>query len=86
VSGANITLPSAAPRSSALVLMGSGIGSIALEGMVNSIRGVMQAVVPAKLQIKTQTVPLALVEETWNKDAGKSRVVFVVGQSSRTLK
>ena len=78
VSGGNITLPSAALRSSALVLMGSGIGSIALKGMVNAIRDVLQAVVPGKLKIETKAVPLADVEETWNKDSGASRVVFVM--------
>ena len=82
-SGGNITLPSAALRSSALVLMGSGIGSIPLHGMVGAIHGVIQAVVPAKLKIKTEIVPLAKVEETWNKDSGRSRVVFVLSQHSQ---
>jgi NADPH:quinone reductase-like Zn-dependent oxidoreductase len=81
-SGGNITLPSAALRSSALVLMGSGIGSIRLEGMLGAIHGVMQAAVPAKLKIKTEIVPLTKVEETWNKDSGRSRVVFVMNQHS----
>ena len=81
-SGGNITLPSAALRSSALVLVGSGIGSIPLEGMVGAIDGVMQAVVPAGLKIKTEIVPLAKVEETWNKDSGRSRIVFVMNQDS----
>ena len=80
VSGGNITLPSAALRSSALVLMRSGIGSIPLEGLFGAIRGVMQAVVPGKLQIKTEAVPLADIEQTWNKNGGKSRFVFVVSQ------
>ena len=76
-SSGNITLPSAALRSSALVLMGSGIGSIPLAGLVDAIRGVMQAVVPAKLQIKIEAVPLAKLEETWSRPSGKSRIVFV---------
>jgi NADPH:quinone reductase-like Zn-dependent oxidoreductase len=82
-SGGNITLPSAALRSSALVLMGSGIGSIPLEGMLGAIDGVMHAVAPAKLKIRTEIVPLANVEETWNKDSGRSRVVFVMSQHSQ---
>ena len=77
LSGGSITLPSAALRSSALVLMGSGIGSISLENMLRAIRGVMQAVIPGKLKIQTEAVPLARVEEMWNKDSGKSRIVFV---------
>ena len=82
VSGSDITLPGAALRSSALVLMGSGIGSIPLNGLVGAISGVLQAVVRGKLKIETEAVPLANVEETWNKDSGNSRVVFVVGQNS----
>jgi len=81
VSGGNIVLPSAALRSSALVLMGSGMGSIPFKGLVGAIRGVLQAVVPGKLKIETKVVPLAAVEETWNKDSGSSRVVFVVKQN-----
>ena len=77
-SGGNITLPSAALRSSALVLMGSGIGSIGFEGLVGAIQGVIQAVIPAKLKIKTELVPLADVEAAWDRDSGKSRIVFIV--------
>jgi len=83
VSGGDITLPGAALRSSALVLMGSGIGSIPLEGLVGAISGVLQAVVPGRLKIETKAVPLADVEETWNKETGNSRVVFVVRQDSK---
>ena len=79
-SSGSITLPSAALRSSALVLMGSGIGSIALEKMVSAIREVMQAAVPAHLQIKTEVVPLANVEATWNQNRSKSRIVFVINK------
>src|SRR6202043_2273880 len=43
LSGGNITLPSAALRSSALVLMGSGIGSIPLTGLGGVVNGVLQA-------------------------------------------
>src|SRR6202035_3055394 len=81
LSGGNIVLPSAALRSSALVLMGSGIGSIPLQGLVGAISDVLQAVVPGKLKIETKVVPLAEVEDTWNKDSGNSRVVFVVRQN-----
>lgn len=78
VSGGDIVLPSAALRSSALVLMGSGIGSIPRKGLVSAIRGVLQAVVPGKLKIETKAVPLSEVAETWNQDSGNSRVVFVI--------
>jgi NADPH:quinone reductase-like Zn-dependent oxidoreductase len=79
MSGGEITLPAAALRASDLVLMGSGIGSVPVAGLLGAISGVMQAVVPGKLEIETEAVPLAEVEENWNKDSGGSRVVFVVG-------
>ena len=61
--------------------MGSGIGSIPLKGLVGAINGVLQAVVTGKLKIETKVVPLAEVEDKWNKDSGNSRVVFVVRQN-----
>jgi NADPH:quinone reductase-like Zn-dependent oxidoreductase len=76
-SGSDITLPSAALRSSALQLMGSGMGSIPQEHLIAAIRGVMQAVVPAKLQIEAQTVPLADVAKVWEMNRGVPRLVFV---------
>jgi NADPH:quinone reductase-like Zn-dependent oxidoreductase len=82
VTGGNITLPSAALRSSALVLMGSGIGSISLEGLVGAISGVLQAVVPGKLKIETKVVPLNDVADAWNRDSGPSRVVFAIRKNS----
>jgi hypothetical protein len=45
--------------------------------LVGAISGVLQAVVPGKLKIETKAVPLTDVEDTWNKDSGTSRVVFV---------
>jgi NADPH:quinone reductase-like Zn-dependent oxidoreductase len=81
LSGGNIVLPSAALRSSALTLMGSGIGSIPRKGLIAAIRGVLQSVVPGKLKIETTSVPLSEVEETWNKASGNSRVVFVMNQN-----
>lgn len=78
VTAENITLPAAALRSSALVMMGSGLGSVPMKALIDAIAGVMQAVVPAKLKIETEVVPLRDVEAAWNRDS-KSRIVFVVG-------
>ena len=74
----DVQLPGAALRSSAIVLMGSGINSIPPEKLLSAIRGVFQAVKPAKLRINTKPVPLSDVEKTWNADPGKSRIVFIV--------
>jgi len=78
VSGNEISLPAAALRSSGLVLMGSGLGSVSTRGLLSAIAVVMQAAAAGKLQIKTETIPLAEVEKNWNKDSGQARVVFVL--------
>jgi NADPH:quinone reductase-like Zn-dependent oxidoreductase len=78
MSAPNITLPSAALRSSAITLMGSGISSVPLKGLIAATLDAMQAVVPGQFQIETTAVPLADVGKTWNENFGKSRVVFVV--------
>jgi len=43
----DITLPGAALRSSAITLMGSGVGSVSREGLMRSISSVFEAVGPA---------------------------------------
>ena len=79
VSGPDITLPSAALRSSAIVLMGSGIGSIPFDRFVHAIDGVLRAAVPAGLKIATSPVPLSDVEHAWPRDDSSRRTVFTVG-------
>jgi len=76
-SGDDIRLPGAALRSSPIVLMGSGNKSIPFSRLLAAIKSVFEAIGPASLQIATKSVPLSLVEETWNDD-GKARVVFIV--------
>jgi NADPH:quinone reductase-like Zn-dependent oxidoreductase len=75
---ANIDLPGAALRSSAITLMGSGLKSVAFSALLSAIKNVFAVAVPAQLQIATKVVPLAEVERTWATAGGKPRVVFVV--------
>jgi len=77
-SGASISLPSAALRSSALQLMGSGAGSIPIERLIGAVGELMQAVVPGHLRIDTEAIPLAEVEEVWTREGGNRRIVFMV--------
>jgi NADPH:quinone reductase-like Zn-dependent oxidoreductase len=72
----NIELPGAALRSSAIQLMGSGVKSVPFPNLLDSIRNVFDAVVPAKLQIATKTVALSTIEEIWDSAPGKPRTVF----------
>jgi NADPH:quinone reductase-like Zn-dependent oxidoreductase len=78
VSGPNITLPSAVLRSSAIELMGSGLGSVPRDRFVRAIAGLLQATVPAGFIIAANAVPLSEVEQAWPKDDSTQRTVFTV--------
>jgi NADPH:quinone reductase-like Zn-dependent oxidoreductase len=73
----SIELPGAALRSSAIQLMGSGVKSVPFPKLLESIRKVFDAVVPADLRIAIKTIPLAAIEESWDAP-GKPRIVFTI--------
>ncbi len=77
VSGPEITLPSAVLRSSAIELMGSGIGSVSRERFLGAIAGLLQATVPAGFKIASKPVLLSDVERAWSSDDTMSRTVFL---------
>ena len=79
ITGSNISLPSAALRSSAIELMGSGIGSIPLHRFVHAIDGLLRATVSAGFTIAATPVPLAEVERAWPLDDSTRRTVFTLG-------
>jgi NADPH:quinone reductase-like Zn-dependent oxidoreductase len=74
-----IELPASVLRSSAITLMGSGLGSVSTPVLLQGIERVFEAVQPAGLQIATQAVPLSDVEKVWEKASGKPRLVFTMG-------
>jgi NADPH:quinone reductase-like Zn-dependent oxidoreductase len=76
VSGPEITLPSAVLRSSAIELMGSGMGSIARDRLVNAIGELLEAAAPAGFEIAAKAIPLSEVERAWINDDGARRAVF----------
>lgn len=76
-SGADITLPGAALRSSSLELMGSGIGSISLERLLAAVAGVLDAAKAADLRLPVREVPLTDVEATWSA-SDEARTVFTI--------
>jgi NADPH:quinone reductase-like Zn-dependent oxidoreductase len=76
-SGTNIDLPSAALRSSALQLMGSGIGSIPFPKLLSAIRGVLEAAPSAGFKIATEPTPLADVTKAWAAGDSDARIVLV---------
>jgi NADPH:quinone reductase-like Zn-dependent oxidoreductase len=76
-SGGDITLPGAALRSSAIMLMGSGIKSVPLPDLLAAVGHVFAAAAPANLQIATRAVPLSDVQRAWNDSVTKERIVVV---------
>jgi NADPH:quinone reductase-like Zn-dependent oxidoreductase len=74
---AEIALPGAALRSSAIQLMGSGLKSVPLPKLLGAIKNVFEAAGPAKLQIATKTMPLSEIEEAW-KAPNKPRIVIAI--------
>jgi NADPH:quinone reductase-like Zn-dependent oxidoreductase len=78
-SGADITLPGAALRSSAIGLMGSGVGSIPLDRLVHATDALLRAAGPGGFRIATTPVPLSQVEQAWALDAGACRTVLTIG-------
>jgi NADPH:quinone reductase-like Zn-dependent oxidoreductase len=74
----SIELASAALRSSSIQLMGCGVKGVPFAKLLDSVRNVFDAVVPAKLQIATKTVPLSAIQDTWEHAPGKPRVVFTI--------
>jgi NADPH:quinone reductase-like Zn-dependent oxidoreductase len=77
ISGADITLPGAALRSSALQLMGSGIGSIPQPRLLAAIRGVLEAAPSAGFKVATRVSPLADVATAWDAGDARTRIVLV---------
>jgi NADPH:quinone reductase-like Zn-dependent oxidoreductase len=76
-SGAEISLPGAILRASALELMGSGIGSVPLARLLAAIAGVFAAGAAGKLALASTSARLADVETVWS-EAGDARVVFTM--------
>lgn len=78
-SGESMELPSAALRSSAIQIMGSGLKSVPFVKLMDSIRRTFNFAAQGKLHLATKAVPLSAVAEHWKAD-GKPRLVFTITQ------
>lgn len=77
VSGADINLPAAVLRSSALQLMGSGIGSVPFPKLFKAIKSVLNTAPLAGFKIAVDTMPLADVSQAWSTNKADSRIVLL---------
>ncbi len=78
ISGPDISLPGAVLRSSTIQNMGSGLGSVSVEGLVRSIDGLFHAAAPAGLKIAARSVPLSEVAQAWRIGESDRRTVFTL--------
>ena len=76
--GAEMSLPSALLRSSGIELMGSGLGSVALGGLMASIAELLDVATRIGLGLDIRAEPLARVAETWNVPDGAARLVYTM--------
>ncbi len=77
--GPNISLPAAALRSSRLEIIGAGTGNAPAspEMWMEAIRQLLANVASGALRIDTERVPLADVNEVWDRDQQGRRTVLV---------
>lgn len=74
--GATITLPAAALRSSGLELIGSGLGGVSMEKILQSARDFLSEATREAFEMKTRTAPLREVEALWNVAGEGARLVL----------
>lgn len=74
--GSTISLPAAVLRSTALTILGTG-GIPPREALVNALQQVMAYAADGKLDVATARVPLAAVENEWDRSESGDRRVFI---------
>lgn len=74
--GSTITLPAAVLRSTALTIRGTG-GTPSWDILADAFQQVMNSAARGALRIETERVPLAEIEDAWNRDAHSQRLVVI---------
>jgi NADPH:quinone reductase-like Zn-dependent oxidoreductase len=76
ISGNTITLPAGLLRSSGVELLGSGLGSLSSQAILQSLSTMFAAESKVRFAIDIDPVPLSKVEEAWTRKE-ESRIVFI---------
>jgi NADPH:quinone reductase-like Zn-dependent oxidoreductase len=76
ISGNTITLPAGLLRSSGVELLGSGLGSLSAQAILQSLSIMFAAAAKSQFAIDVDPVPLSKVEEAWTRQE-ESRIVFI---------
>jgi Zn-dependent alcohol dehydrogenase len=76
--GRTISLPGSTLRSIDLTILGSGFGSAAMDVIFAAIPKLFALAAAGSLKIAVDPVPLAEVEEAWNRQDKGRRIVFTI--------
>jgi len=76
--GKTISLPGATLRSVDLQILGSGFGSVSLQGVLAAIPNLFAMAAKGALKIDVDSVPLAEVESAWSRVEKGRRIVFTI--------
>jgi len=76
IGGSTITLHAQLLRSSGVELLGSGLGSLSSQQILQSLRAMFAAASAVQFAIDIEPVPLAQVEEAWTRKEER-RIVFI---------
>ena len=74
--GPTIALPAAVLRSTALTILGTA-GIPTREALVDAFQRVMTRAARGELRIETERVPLAEIEEAWERESPGRRLVVI---------
>lgn len=77
LAGATLPMNPGVLRSTGLEMLGTGLGSVANEKLVEVVGALLQAVEPANLRVEAEAVALSDVEASWQRSASE-RIVFTV--------
>lgn len=77
IAGETISLSASSLRSSGLELLGSGIGSLSSDDLVQGAGQLLLAIKKGHFEAPHVTYPLASITQVWNEDTGDRRIVFI---------
>ncbi len=77
ISGNTMTLPAQLLRSSGVELLGSGLGSLSSQAILQSLSTMFAAASKVRFAIDIEPVPLSKVEEAWTRKDEERRIVFI---------
>jgi NADPH:quinone reductase-like Zn-dependent oxidoreductase len=77
ISGNTLTLPAQLLRSSGVELMGSGLGSLSSQQILQSLATMFAAASKVQFAIDIDPEPMTRVEEVWMRKSDERRIVFI---------